>query len=361
MGGVLSAQFPAFLSHQGAATANVADATPNVAASTLPYQYPSPAKPHPSAICAAPKATKPVSATCLNVNRRIQPYSRPVPAMRRHPAGVDGPQPGRYPPAMPPKAKPPPSRRKPKPSDKPDPTKAGTRSSRAETQGNFAERVVLDATVDVDLDDELLDLANEMAADTNHGPAGTSRPNPAEQPQVSHAPEPQPVPKGKAQPIKAKRPPTPRPPKLRDLLQPEPDPETGARLLKKQKVAWLERVMDSPVVAATTKMTAFGLHCRLTGDLIDEEPGAADDKPPQRIEPAEFLQLLSGFAGQEPQRFLKELGGIKHILSILIEIARIHPAEIAEAALSLVDAEGNVHLVRLPAVEERDLPPSMDS
>jgi hypothetical protein len=141
----------------------------------------------------------------------------------------------------------------------------------------------------------------------------------------------------------------PRPPPIKDLLdQTYDDSRSGAKLSKAGKIQWLERVMGHPAVPLTVQMTAFNLHGKLTGDLLDDDK--AETKQAQ-IDPANLMYQLSCYANQTPGRFLPDLGGVQHVLAILVELGRIEPREIAKVALEMQDAEGNITLPRLPLVD----------
>ena len=156
---------------------------------------------------------------------------------------------------------------------------------------------------------------------------------------------------GKTAAAPAKKPAAKKPktPGIRDLLDRKPDESRqGARLSKKGRVQWLERVMGHSDVPMSTQMVAFNLHGRLTGDLSEND---AEDKEPPKIDPANLMYQLSCYANQKPERFLRDVGGLPHVLSCLCEVGRLHPQDIARAALGMCDDEGNVTLAKLPLVE----------
>ena len=155
-------------------------------------------------------------------------------------------------------------------------------------------------------------------------------------------------------------------PAVADLLLDEPDPQReGARLSKAGKVQWLERVLEADDVPFPSRMAAFTLHSRFTGDLAPEgsEHQGNGDGPDKegatnsRLDPAFLMHRFAGYAGQPQGRFLSECGGLPHLIASICELARIHPSEIIAAAEHMIGPDDDVTLPALPLTGPDDSPP----
>ena len=244
-------------------------------------------------------------------------------------------------------------------------------------------------------DEDLLDLANEMAQggfghggrshptpeefgvdfgsasepesgyeedlDTDGPEVGQEPPGPTDEDSASDKPCSHKKPKKTTTRRKPGAPPTPRVKAPKPKLG-ETDPgRGGARLSIPAKVRYLEDVMRSDAVPSPTRMKALEMHNRFTGDLLEKESAPGEDEQMPQLDPAQLMTMLSRYSGLEPELFLRDLGGISHVLSVFIEIGRIHPHEIAKAAMDMVDDEGNVVLPPLPLVDAESIPGHADS